>query len=345
MSVDFRLSRRWAVAALFLGVLWSVASPAGARGAFVDEVLLGLGWPLRVDESGAASSRPVEKQVVARPSVILEEQRDVLATERGFVGAGTLTNAQDRMAVTREFLSPQPFFPGSVSWRGLGAKAVKVASLGAAVPVVARKSGSLMDPGEQLEPAGGLVEDPTGIFSSFVIDVDRSEHTVELFAIRNGHEKKLLFACYAGLGSAEYPTPSGKFFLVRIFDDRPLWIPPNSEWAWGQSPSHSVYGGHMLPLFKKVRPRTKGNGEEAIHDLDIIEPQMEMKDTEGYRVHGTDCPWSIGGNQSHGCVRLLNKSVKQLADLLKIYVGTTERGRTANGPYVTLARPVRINLH
>ena len=103
--------------------------------------------------------------------------------------------------------------------------------------------------------------------------------------------------------------------------------------------------GTCCPFFKKTRHKSQGNREESVQDLDIVEPEMEMKDTEGYRVHGTDSPWSIGGNQSHGCVRLLNRDVKRLADALKMYVGTIERSRSANGSYVTLARPVRIILH
>jgi lipoprotein-anchoring transpeptidase ErfK/SrfK len=72
---------------------------------------------------------------------------------------------------------------------------------------------------------------------------------------------------------------------------------------------------------------------------------MTMVDSGGYRVHGTDTPWSVGSAQSHGCVRMLNRTVKVLADQLKMYVGTTTRGESANGPYVNLARPVKITLY
>ena len=66
--------------------------------------------------------------------------------------------------------------------------------------------------------------------------------------------------------------------------------------------------------------------------LDSVAPQMKVIDTGGYRVHGTDSPWSIGSSQSHGCVRLLNKEAKRLSNTLKMYVGTTTRGQTPNGP-------------
>ncbi len=345
MSVNFRLPRQLALAALLCGMLWTVASPAEGKEAFFEEVLLSLAWPLRADESEAVSTPRVETRVAALPSGPPDGNGLTPAAGSGFPSAGAPAHSQDRQAVLGALLRRPALFPGNSSWHSLNEGAVKVASLGAGVPTVTRKAGSLLDEGERFASVGGLVGDPAGIFSHFVIEVERHAHTVELFGMRNGKEKKLLFSCRAGLGSAEYPTPSGQFYLVRIFDDRPLWIPPNSEWAWGQSPSHSVYGGHMMPLFKKARPKSKTNGEDVVQDLDIIEPQMEMKDTEGYRVHGTDSPWSIGDNQSHGCVRLLNKSVKQLADTLKMYVGTIERSRSANGSYVTLARPVRIILY
>lgn len=36
-----------------------------------------------------------------------------------------------------------------------------------------------------------------------------------------------------------------------------------------------------------------------------------------YGIHGTDKPWSIGGCESHGCVRMFNEDVEQLYDLVK----------------------------
>jgi hypothetical protein len=71
---------------------------------------------------------------------------------------------------------------------------------------------------------------------------------------------------------------------------------------------------------------------------------MKLVDNGFYRIHGTDSPWTIGSGQSHGCVRLLNKSVKQLADLMKMYVGTMDRGQTENGVYINLAKPVKMVL-
>ncbi|MEJ2718285.1 MAG: L,D-transpeptidase [Deltaproteobacteria bacterium] len=172
--------------------------------------------------------------------------------------------------------------------------------------------------------------------------MNRSKFTLELYAYRRNTEK-LLYATRVGLGSPQFPTPRGSYFLMRIYDDRPLWIPPqNRWWAWGQRPSHSVYGGHMMPFFKKVRDRSAVPEDDG---LDLVAPKMKMVDAGMYRIHGTDSPWSVGSGQSHGCVRMLNSTVEKLADKLKMYAGTTTRGHSANGTFVNLARPVKLVLY
>ena len=100
----------------------------------------------------------------------------------------------------------------------------------------------------------------------------------------------------------------------------------------------------MMPLFKKSPIRDEAKVRDAVTLLDSIAPRMKLADTGTYRIHGTSSPWSIGYGQSHGCVRLLNKSAKQLSDTLEKYVGTTTRGVTDNGPYINLARMVKVIL-
>ncbi len=38
----------------------------------------------------------------------------------------------------------------------------------------------------------------------------------------------------------------------------------------------------------------------------------------GYGIHGTNAPGSIGKNVSHGCIRLRNRDVEQLFELVKV---------------------------
>ncbi len=225
--------------------------------------------------------------------------------------------------------------------RAFEVEKTRVASLQPVVPASSRRAATLLDSSEDLTATGSLVADPRGLYSSFEIEVDRSRYTIKLYGLRE-EEKKLLFSEKVGLGSAEFPTPRGSYYIMKIFDDKPIWIPPDSWWAWGQSPSRSVYGGHMMPLFIK-RP-VKGSAA-VDHGPDMVAPRMAMVDSGGYRVHGTDTPWSVGSAQSHGCVRMLNRTVKELADKLKMYVGTTTRGQSPNGPYINLARPVKMILY
>jgi len=243
-----------------------------------------------------------------------------------------------------EFPGPKWFYPGRSLSLGQD-NWVKLASLGPYIPSLARKRvGSMLDSDIRDMSPGHLARHPGKLFYGFEIMIDHSQYTLELFGVARDNSRKLLYTTRVGLGSREYPTPTGSYWLVRIFDKNPLWIPPNRMWAWGQSPSRSVYGGHMMPLFVK-RP-LKGSRNRAVPDqgLDRVAPKMKVIDSQGYRVHGTSSPWSVGGNQSHGCVRMLNSTVKQLADTLKLYAGTTTRSENANGEYVNLARPVRLFL-
>jgi hypothetical protein len=206
-----------------------------------------------------------------------------------------------------------------------------------------RNSYRIIDPEHVCQETGKLVGNPGSLFTNFLIEVHRAGYVLNLYAFR-GEQKVTLFTCRTGLGSEEFPTPKGSYYIVRIFDDHPLWIPPpQRDWAYGMAPSRSVYGGHMMPFFKKAPLKT--GGDDIISDLDSVAGEVKMVDTETYRIHGTDSPWSIGSAQSHGCVRLLNKSVKALSDTLKMYVGITSRSATENGTYVNLARPVHLILH
>jgi L,D-transpeptidase ErfK/SrfK len=236
--------------------------------------------------------------------------------------------------------------PGSISLRPLERGRVRVASTRRDSSSISRTDAGLVDPIDSLEEIGRRVGDPTGLYKNFQIEVEKAKYSVKLFGFGEDGRKVLLFSCKAGLGSSEFPTPRGAFYIARIFDDKPLWIPPKDrDWAYGQSPSHSVYGGHMMPFYSRLKAGPAPKSDDINSELDLVAPQMKMVDTGAYRIHGTDSPWSVGSAQSHGCVRLLNSSVAQLSDTLKMYVGTTTRGQTPNGLYISLAQPVRLILY
>ncbi len=233
--------------------------------------------------------------------------------------------------------------PGRVASRSLRDSWPRLASLETRIPAAVRGGDTILDTGDAAASAGRLVADPSGLFSSFHILVDRSNYTLSLYGIR-GEEKKLLYSCKVGLGSAEYPTPRGSFYALRIYDDKPLWIPPPSDWAYGAAPSYSTYGGYMIPLFRKVLADKSTKEELTLSELDDIASKAKIVDSGGYRLHGTDAPSSIGSAQSHGCVRMRADMAKALSEALKMYVGVTSRDRNPNGSYVNLSRPVKVTL-
>lgn len=83
----------------------------------------------------------------------------------------------------------------------------------------------------------------------------------------------------------------------------PTWTPPKemirrkpelAEWADGMP------GGPDNPL-----------GARAIYLFD-------KKGDTGFRIHGTNEPWSIGTAASSGCIRMLNEEVEELYDAVSI---------------------------
>ena len=80
-------------------------------------------------------------------------------------------------------------------------------------------------------------------------------------------------------GSAQYPTPLGRFSIVVKWAN-PWWYPPDSDWARGKEP---VPPGPGNPLGTRW--------------MGISSP--------GVGIHGTPDPGSIGYSLSHGCIRML----------------------------------------
>ncbi len=252
---------------------------------------------------------------------------------------------KDLSSNQRDKFYREVLFPGASSVDVWSRSLIKLASLSPSIDPNANTL-SVLDSHDNLGSFGKLASEPINLYSNFLIEVNKSNFTVDLSGFKENGEKILLYSCRAGLGSPEYPTPRGTFYILRIFDDKPLWIPPQDrEWAAGEVPSRNVYGGHMMPFFSKYSALANRRTEIVIDDEDVVAAPIKMVDAGAYRIHGTNSPWSIGSGQSHGCVRLLNKSVAQLADTLKMYVGTTTRGETANGVYINLAKPVKMVLY
>ncbi len=336
---------KWALfVTAVLGCCFIVYATGIEAHAAARDMLASLANPADIPESEPRISDGIERLLSGSPRGTQEKSSRPLGTR--VVARLTEADLQADLQAAPVNSVLEPLVPGSASLQGLKKDLTRFASLGPAIADSKGSAADLLDSWEGSESTGRLVGDPIDLYSDFVLDVNRRTYMVTLYGV-NGSDRTQLFECRAGLGSPDYPTPTGTYYLLRIYDDHPLWIPPQDrDWAYGMSPSHSVYGGHMLPLFIKKQARRPAEKDgEVVDELDCVAPAVEMVDSGGYRVHGTDSPWSIGSSQSHGCVRLLNSSVKKLADTLKMYAGTTYRDRSPNGTYINLARPVKIVLH
>ncbi len=199
------------------------------------------------------------------------------------------------------------------------------------------------EPKESSRTGGAQPASSGNAYKNLEIWVSHSEHELKLLGHTFEGTEDVLHEAKVGLGDPrEFPTPVGVYFVRQIYDDSPWWIPPkNRAWAAGDSPSRKVYGGTMAPLLKKRSVSSKNT--PPYQGGDFIDAKVRLDD-DGYRFHGTNQPRSIGRNQSHGCVRMRPEDARQVASLIKEYVGALDRREDENGTYVILRSPVRLNL-
>ena len=152
-----------------------------------------------------------------------------------------------------------------------------------------------------------------------------------------------------------FETPRGRLTVQRR-DSAPAWIPP--DWHYQEQATKRGVGLVQLvrgvPLKLRdgseiivrgndvvrrgadgnVRPLTASDGREIVVDGKVVIPpfgtnQRKYKDVlgtyrlylgDGYALHGTNNPASIGQAVSHGCVRLRNEDIAVLYE--KVSVGT-----------------------
>lgn len=142
-----------------------------------------------------------------------------------------------------------------------------------------------------------------------------------------------------------FETPRGRL-TVQSKDSNPAWVPP--DWHYveqararglglvhlsrGQSyAGFTVRGSDVIEPDGKPAPPPQ-EGHELVADGNLIVPpfgtnQRRYMGTlgtrrldlgDGYGIHGTDEPQSIGRSVSHGCVRMLNKDVEQLYPMVPV---------------------------
>lgn len=151
------------------------------------------------------------------------------------------------------------------------------------------------------------------------LEVDLSERTLTVRERGN-----VLKTFDVTVGTSRHPTPRGDYRIDWIVWN-PSWTPPNSEWARGQEP---VGPGPSNPM-----GRVK---------MFFRQP--------AYYVHGTTRDDQIGEAASHGCVRMRNEDVIELAQLVMEHGGEPKEpnwftrviNRFRDTREVTLQAPVPV---
>jgi len=94
---------------------------------------------------------------------------------------------------------------------------------------------------------------------------------------------------------------------VQRMAEWPTWIPPKEMIARERKK------GRILPA--KVEGKV-GNLENPLGARALY--LYKGRNDSGFRIHGTNEPWSIGLNMSSGCIRMMNKDVEHLYDRAQI---------------------------
>ncbi|MFV0257522.1 MAG: L,D-transpeptidase [Acidimicrobiales bacterium] len=123
--------------------------------------------------------------------------------------------------------------------------------------------------------------DVTLAATSYRIEVDVSDHQLQVF--RQGEP---IVTAPVAIGTGETPTPLGSFYLIELLQ------PPDPE---------GDYGPYAFGLSGFSESLDRFNGGAAV-----------------IGIHGTNQPESLGTDVSHGCIRVGNDVITELAGVLPL---------------------------
>ncbi len=165
--------------------------------------------------------------------------------------------------------------------------------------------------------------DATELERSVRIEVNLSER--KLYVYTNG---SVMNSFDVAIGEEDHPTPTGDFTIDRIIWN-PAWVPPDAEWAEDET---------------RKEPGDPDNPMQAA--------KIFFKYPD-YYIHGTNAPGTVGTAASHGCLRMQETDVENLAKFIQ-KVGGEDRGEEwfermkrsdTNKTEITLPNPVPISIH
>jgi L,D-transpeptidase ErfK/SrfK len=108
-----------------------------------------------------------------------------------------------------------------------------------------------------------------------------------------------------GLGRFDWKTPVGVWTVVAKTKD-PTWVVPDD--IYQEHLERDGEADHVIP------------GGDPDNPLGLYRLSLSLPE---YALHGTDVPWGVGMNVSHGCVRLYPEDIERLYS--KVRIGTPGR--------------------
>ena len=206
---------------------------------------------------------------------------------------------------------------------------------------------SLLETGPDTQPRGAIVISITDNKLWYRVD----DSVVFEARVATGSGKILEKG--PGGSTWKFETPRGRLKVLAKEED-PAWVPP--DWHFveqaekrglrltklmrgqsipaGDGSEITVVGSDVVRRTRdgKVEPLEAEDGKEIVVDGQLIVPpygtnQRRYKGVlgthrlimgNGYAIHGTNVPTSIGQSVSHGCVRLLNEDIAYLYEIVPV---------------------------
>ena len=124
--------------------------------------------------------------------------------------------------------------------------------------------------------------------------------------VHAAYRARIVYTFPVGLGRYDWRTPIGKVARVTAKEHNMPWIVPKD--IYEEHLERDGYAEHMIPGGDPDNP-------EGHWRLDLNLPE--------YAIHGTNNPWGVGMEVSHGCIRLYPEDIDRLWHMVP--VGTVVR--------------------
>jgi len=139
---------------------------------------------------------------------------------------------------------------------------------------------------------------PQGAHQGVVVNIP--EMRLYYFHPKREGGPQLVTTYPVGLGRDEWRTPKGRF-KIQGKTKNPTWVIPES-----------IRKEHIA---ERGDHRTMIPGGAADNPLGKFRFELTMP---SYRIHGTDIPWGVGMQVSHGCVRLYPEDIEALFPVVPV---------------------------